>query len=124
MRLIKENEKWLYHPTDKLRELILENPDLPIVVLATEDAYSDDCGGSTVCSNVSCWIDDVLSPTSLTDERIFVGKNEFEEWLRDSPTFQDEHSEDSDEEFELAVNEQMALFDEDWISAIVVMVGN
>ena len=114
---------WLFHSTENLRKLILENPELPIVVLATEDAYSDDYP-NTVCSKISCHIDDVIAPSSLTDEQIFVGEDELEDWIRDNPSFQDEHSEDTDEQFDEAVKEQMEMLKNDWHKAIVVTVGN
>ena len=36
--------------TDELRKLILENPDLPIVVLADEDAVCEYYGWTFCCS--------------------------------------------------------------------------
>ena len=49
----------LTHSSDELKKLILENPDLPIVVLAGEEASGYDFYW-TYCSSVSCHISEIL----------------------------------------------------------------
>lgn len=47
------------HNTDKLKKLIMENPDLPIVVMVSEEASSYDYPW-TICNNVTFEITEVL----------------------------------------------------------------
>ena len=52
----KLTEYGLAHKSDKLKKLIMENPDLPIVVLASDDANNGDWCWQ-YCYNVSCGLD-------------------------------------------------------------------
>ncbi len=45
--------------SDELKQLIAENPDLPIVVLVGQDAVSDDYG-YTYCSDIHFSIEEIL----------------------------------------------------------------
>ena len=38
----EKESTWLLHATDELRKLILENPELPLLVFAGEDCNSGD----------------------------------------------------------------------------------
>ena len=119
-----EQPKWLFHNTDKLRKLIVENPGLPLVVCAGEDAYDHDTEPRmTVCSRVRVYVEEILV-CDWDDERIFIGRDDLEERIRDSECFQDDHSDLSDDEFDKAVEEELAKYDNDWVKAIVLEVNN
>lgn len=63
------NEAGLVHDSEKLRRLIAENPDLPIVVLAGEEANSGDWYWM-YCTDVDCGIDSSLISVLPTIEKI------------------------------------------------------
>lgn len=119
--------RWLFHRTDELRKLIIDNPGLPLVVCAGEDAYDhDSCPRSTICSRVTVQIAEVLYSGDWCEsaERIFIDRDDFEQHIRDSESFQDDHDGLSDEEFDKAVEEELAKYDKDWVKAIVLEVNN
>ena len=76
----------IVHDAAKLRRLIAGNPELPIVVLAGEGAYSDDYSW-TYCADVDCRIEYILDASNPYDndgERIFTCEAEFEDVIADS----------------------------------------
>ena len=87
---------------DKLKKLILENPELPILVMVSED----DCDFyefSTLALDVrACSIEELV----LYDNR-YVEEDELEDYLRDSLCDLEEYKNLSDEEFDKAVIKHM-----------------
>lgn len=76
-------EYQLIHDSTELRRLIAENPDLPIVVLAGEEAGSE-CAW-TYCASVKAYLSrilDVKTPFD-DDERVFDDEGDFEDAVTD-----------------------------------------
>lgn len=123
--MTKRKHEWPLHATDELRQLIIDNPGLPLLVMAGPEAYSDDYSpGYTLCDYVKASLGEVLDSTDFDDERVITDRDDLEERIRESPDFVDEHSDLSDEEFDKAVEEKMKLYDDDWVKAIIVKVDN
>lgn len=69
--------------SDELKKLILENPDLPIVVLAGEEA---NCGDHNwmFCSIISFSIDEILDCDYVDyDDTVFTDRERLEEKISD-----------------------------------------
>lgn len=108
--------------SDELKKLILENPDLPIVVLAGEDA-NDGYWGWTYCSRISFDIGEILDCDFYDyDDSVFVDRDRLEEYIEDM--LYDEYSEKSDEEYENAINDKLAELEPYWTKVITIYATN
>ena len=109
----------------ELRKLIVENPELPIVVLASYEECTDEYYW-TYCSEVRCEIGEVLDcECPWAEGRVYNDHIEFEEALADylSDTV-DGADKMTDSEFEHLLNGQKELYSPHWHKAIIVMAGN
>ncbi len=89
----------LLNSTAELRKLIIENPDLPLVVFAGESASTGGCS-STFCSNVRPYIGAIINCENNVCKDRVCEEEEFEDALFDKLEY--EHPElDDDELYEL-----------------------
>ena len=71
-------------PSDELRKLITEHPDLPLLVMAGDNANDGD-HSYTVCSYIRAELGEVLDcEQGVDDTMIFTDRDEFEEKLGDN----------------------------------------
>lgn len=106
----------LLHGTEGLRKLIIENPNLPLLVFAGEDAV---CGewSWTSCSSIRSEIGEYLDcQQSVYPEKVFCDRQEFEEELEDHLYDEDL----TDEEFE----RRLAEYEPYWKPCIILWVDN
>lgn len=113
--------------TDKLKELISANPDLPIVVFAGEDANSGDYT-STYCSDVRFYIEEILDcevpyMEYVETDRIHF-EEEIEEWLWDNMGGNDTNSTLSEELFQETLKEVKEEFAPYWKKVIAIYADN
>lgn len=119
-------EYGLIHDATKLRKLIAENPDLPIVVLAGEEANHGEWGWE-YCNDVDCSITEILdikTPYDRDDGIVFNDKGDFEEAVAYVLEDREECKNMSDAEFDEAVRREMAMYDGCWRKVIAVYVTN
>ena len=113
--------------TDKLKELISENPDLPIVVLATEDAVAEGYG-STYCSDLRFYIDEILDCEVPYMEYVETDRINFEEqieeWLWDNMGGNDKDSKLTEELFQETLKEVKEEYEPYWKKVIVIIADN
>lgn len=111
----------ILHQTTELRKLIVENPDLPLVVFAGDSAnigyYS-----SVACSDVRAYIGEILNCTNDVCDHICDDRIEFEERLSDS--LAEEHPELSDDEFDELLKMRIDEFEPYWEKCIILYVDN
>ena len=108
--------------SDELKRLILENPDLPIVVLAGDDASCGDWRW-TYCSSVSFHIDEILDCDYYDyDDTVFTDRDRLKEKIGDDLC--DEYYGKSDEEFEAAVKSKLAELEPYWKKVIAIYASN
>lgn len=109
----------------ELRKAIAENPELPIVVMASYDAVTDEFHW-TYCSIVHCEVGEVLDCECPWKEGIvYSNRTDFEEDLADylSETVEGTNKM-TDEEFEHFLEVQKSVYDEYWHKAIIVKADN
>lgn len=112
----------LIKETGELRKLILENPDLPIVVLAGQDATCGDYGW-TYCSNISFGIGEILDCEFYDyDNIVFTDRDRLEEYISD--ILADEYINGTDEEFEAAVKKEVEKYEPYWKKVIEIRADN
>ena len=103
--------------TDDLKKLIAENPDLPIVVFAGNDANDGDYSW-TCCSCISFSVDEILE----YDDAVFTDRDEFEEKIADDLC--SEYADKPDEEFESAIAREVRKYDPYWKKVIAIWATN
>lgn len=109
------------HNTEALRKLILENPDLPLLVFAGEDANIGDCCWMS-CACVSAEKGEVLDCEGPNDERLYTDRDYLEDDVGDE--LYNEFGKLPDEEYEKLLKERMSKYEEFWTECIIVYVTN
>lgn len=113
--------------TDELKKLISENPDLPIVVIAGEDANNGDYG-LMYCYDVRFSIEEILDCKVPYSEYVETDRDSFEEqieeWLWDEMGGNDKNSKLSETIFEDALKETKARYEPYWKKVIAIYVDN
>ena len=118
----KFTEYGLSHKSDELRKLIIENPDLPIVVLASDEA---NCGNWCwqYCFDVSCGLSEILDCDYCDNyDTIFTDRDYLEEYISNS--LYDEYCDKSPEEYDEAVRRKMEELEPYWTKVIAIYASN
>ena len=106
----------------ELRKAIAENPELPIVVMASYEAVTDEFYW-TFCSAVHCEVGEVLDcETPWKEGIVYSSRTDFEEDLADY--LSDIADKMTDEEFEHLLEVQKSVYDEYWHKAIIIKADN
>lgn len=121
---MKNEEKMpsgLIHSTDELRRLIIDNPTLPLLVFAGEEANGGDYM-YTSCSYVRADVGEFLDcKQEINDEKCYCDRDDFEEDLADALC--DDFT-GSNEDFEARVRDEAAKYDPYWKKCIILYVNN
>ena len=108
--------------SDELKKLIEENPELPIVVLAGEDATDGDHSWM-YCSCISFSVDEILDCDYLDyEDTVFTDRDRLEEKVTDD--LYEEYSEKSEEEYESAVKKKLQELEPYWKKVIAIWATN
>lgn len=115
----------IIHDLPELRKLILENPDLPITIMAGECANSG-YYGYEYCHNVNCRIEEILEGILPFDNDgyVFNDRIEFEERLADYLGETSEGKKCSDDEFEALLKSELAKYEPCWTKVIAIYADN
>lgn len=112
----------LLHSADELKQLIVENPDLPILVFAGEYANNGDYPYMS-CSYVSAEKGEFLDCEQQIDEcRCYTDRDDFEDDVYTVLEEEDRYDDLSDEEFDSVVKQKVAEYDEFWKPCIILKV--
>ena len=112
----------LVKSSDELKKLIAENPDLPIAVLAGEDA-NDGYWGWMYCSSISFGISEILDCDFYDiDDSVFVDRDRLEEKIADD--IYDENEEASDEYCEELIERRLEELEPYWKKVIAIYADN
>ena len=118
----KFHEYYLTEKTDELKKLITDNPDLPIVVLAGEEANTGDFSWM-FCSSISFGLDEILDCDYLDyGDYVFTDRDRLEEVIADR--LADEYPNMSDAEFDKAVSAKIKEFEPFWKKVIAIYATN
>lgn len=118
----KFREYALSKKTDELKKLILENPDLPIVVLAGEEANIGDHYWM-FCSSISFHIEEILDCDYVNDyDCVFTDRDALEEHIENE--LYDEYCDKSDEEYDEAIKNKLAELEPYWTKVIAIYATN
>lgn len=110
----------ILHSADNLRQLIVDNPALPLVVFAGEDANLGDYGYMG-CGYISAHVGEFLDcRQSIDDCYYFVDRDEFREKLTN--TYDD--FDGTDDEFQKFIENKLLEYEPYWKSCIVLYVDN
>jgi hypothetical protein len=108
--------------SDELKKLILENPDLPIVVMAGEEANGGDHYWM-FCSSISFHIEEILDCDYLDyNDCVFCDRAHLEEHIENE--LYDEYYNKPNEEYEKAINDKLAELEPYWIKVIAICATN
>lgn len=101
--------------TTELRKLIIENPDLPLLIFCGEDSWRDEYPYEQ--ADVKSW--EIKELTIYKDW--WVDKDDYEERLSDELSSKGEYESLSDEEYGQMMKEKVA--ETEFVKAIVIYVG-
>lgn len=101
--------------TTQLRKLILENPDLPLLIFCGEDSWHDEYPyeQADVCKV------GIQELTRYNDW--WMDKDDYEDKLSDDMCDQQEYEDLSDEDYNQMINQKVA--ETEFVKAIVIYVG-
>lgn len=112
---------------DNIRQMLLDNPDLPIAFLAEVESFSGEYV-TEFASSAQTEIGELLDCYQTVDEcRIFTDRDEFKELLEDQIWYDapaDLSKEETDKWVENELKEQLAEYDKHWKKCILITVGN
>lgn len=112
---------------DNIRQMLLENSDLPIAFLAEVESFSGEYV-TEFASSAQAEIGELLDCYQEIDEcRVFTDRQEFQEQLEekiwfDAPT--DLSKEEEAKWVENELKEQLAEYDKYWKKCILITIGN
>ena len=105
--------------TSKLRELILERPDLPIVVLTDSDVVADGYGWWYGCY-ISFSIERLILVNKYGEDTTLDDIRDFEEYIENELADMDEYNKLSDDEFNELVKTKVKEYETLWTECIVI----
>ena len=112
----------LDHETDGLRRFILENPDLPIVILADESSVIDN-GAWTFCSKISVKIDVILDCEYYDyGDMVITDRDRLEEIIEDN--LYEKYHDKPESEYDAAIKAEVEKFEPYWKKVIAVWATN
>lgn len=111
----------ILNSAEELRKLILDNPGLPLLVFAGEDANAGGDYSYMSCSRVSAHVGEFLDCCqTVNDCRCYCERDDFQEDLESAHSDFD----GSDREFEEFIENEMMKYEPYWKPCIIVYVDN
>lgn len=101
--------------TTVLRNLILENPDLPVLIFCGEDAWNGDYGYTQAYASKG-----EIEYLTLYGDR-WMDEDEYREELSDDLCDDEQYKDLSDDEYDAMIEQKVA--ETEFIKAIVIWVG-
>lgn len=98
-----------------LRNLIIENPDLPLLIFCGEEAWNEDYQYSQAYAS-----EGEVQEITLYGE-VWLDRDEYEEALSDDLASEEEYKHLSDKEYDEMIKKKVA--ETEFIEAIVIYVG-
>lgn len=115
----------ILYDNKELRNLIIENPELPLLVFATDEANSGEW--QTELASCRCrkgHVLDVKVQLLPRDDRVYTDEDDLEDDLRDSLADEEEYIKLSDKEFDDMVSTKMKELEPYWKECIIITVDS
>jgi len=110
----------LLHASDELRQLLVDNPGLPLLVFAGEDCNSGDYSYMS-CGHVSASKGEFLDcMQEVNNERCYTDRDDFREDMEDHYS----NFDGSDNEFEQFIEDRLVEYEPYWKPCIILYVDN
>ena len=120
MKMYEQRPTGLLTATDDLRKLILENPDVPLLVFAGQDCNSGDWSYMT-CSSCNAILGEFLDCVQeINDEKCYTDRDDLKEDLEDEY----DDFDGSDAEFEQFIENKLMEYEPFWKPCIILYVDN
>lgn len=100
----------------ELRQLIIENPELPLLIFCGEDSWHDEWSYEQAMMRGKPCIDELILYKDC-----WVDKDDYEEKLRDDLCDWEEYKDLSDAEYDKMIEQKIA--ETEFVKAIVIYVG-
>lgn len=111
----------LLHATDELRQLVIDHPDLPLLVFAGEDANDGGDFSYMSCSRVTAQVGEYLDCSqTVNDCRCYTDRDDF----REDVEYQHSDFDGSEQEFEQFIENILMEYEPFWKPCIVLFVDN
>lgn len=111
----------LMHTGEQLRKLLIEHPNLPLLVFAKDSANSGDYYAMS-CTDISAEVGEFLDcQQQYNDCYCFTDRAEFRDEIAENVFFEQEIT---DEELERETERIFAEYEPYWKSCIILTVGN
>lgn len=101
--------------TTVLRNLILENPELPVLIFCGEDAWNGDYGYTQACASKG-----EIEYLTLYGDR-WMDEDDYREELSDDLCDEEEYKNLSDDDYDAMIEQKVA--ETEFVKAIVIWVG-
>lgn len=112
----------LLHFADELKQLIVENPDLPIVVFAGDSANNGDYPYMS-CSHVSAKKGEFLDCEQQIDDcKCYTERDNFADDVANILDGEEQYLDLSEDEFDTLVEQTVNEYDEFWKPCIILQV--
>lgn len=115
----------LLHSTEDLRKLIIDNPDLPLLVFAGEDANHNGDYPYMSCSCIIPYIGEFLDCSQTINESIcYTNRDDFKYDLADYLDNLEDVAAMTDVEFDARLKQELAKYEPYWKKCIILHVDN
>lgn len=123
MKPSEKIETGYLHDADKFKQEILENADLPIMVLV--DANVDTDFGTVICQHVSFSRGEIFDCSQMINsEKVYSDRELFEDDLREYLANSPDTFDMSDDEFDTLVKQELAEYEPYWKPCLLLYVDN
>lgn len=114
----------LLHSADELKQLIAENPDLPIVVFAGDDANTGDYSYMS-CSYIKAYKGEFLDCAQTVNGCMcYTDRDDFEDDVADFLAGEEQYRDLPDDEFNSILERTVNEYDDFWKPCIILHVDN
>ncbi|MBQ6520791.1 MAG: hypothetical protein IJI14_18960 [Anaerolineaceae bacterium] len=107
--------------TATLRNLILDNPDLPLMIFAGQDACDSWNCSLQLCNRVNAYIGEILNCDVLPGDTCYTDRDEFRDDLEDY--FYSDFA-GTEAEFNKFIDKKLKEYKDYWIPCIILEVDN
>lgn len=105
--------------TTELRKLIIDNPDLPLLIFCGEESWD----GEHTYSSASASKGSIQELTLYENvyDAVWMDREDYAEKLSDDLAFEEEHKDITDEEYDKIIDQKVK--ETEFVKAIVIYVG-